>query len=155
MASERLILDDIRRTSGAALLRMADDVGFDALGAGWVLDETAGRWWYLLVSPMIDSKGPRWVYERLLALFAKLHLPEGISPLDIRIASPREEGFRQFPIRVDGTPEGASSATEIRDLLIGTMHISAMYLYRMRPLGQSSGDRARRFDARYRELMAA
>ncbi len=151
MATTTVTLDDLRKDSGAKLLTLTDAFGFAALGAAWAYDRDAERWWYLLVSPMIDSKGPAWVYERLAALFGKLHLPEGISPLDIRIASPNETGFDRIVtnLRVERT------AHAFRNIQMGGIDIASIYVYRMGPDDGQSGDRTSRFDARYRELMAA
>ena len=151
MAVATVTLDDLRRDSGEKLLTLTDEFGFAALGAAWVYDRDAERWWYLLVSPMIDSQGPAWVYERLVALFRKLRLPEGISPLDIRIASPNETGFRRIAtvLRVDGT------AHAFRNIEIAGIDIASIHVYRMGPDDGQSDDRTSRFDARYQELMVA
>ncbi len=151
MATATLTLDQLREDSGEALLALTDEFGFAALGAAWVYDVEAERWWYLLVSPMIDTKGPAWVYRRLVALFDKLHLPDGISPLDIRIASPQETTIRTLAsvIRVTG------SRVPFAGNRINGTSISAMLIYRMLPDDGQVGEQARRFDARYQELMAA
>lgn len=151
MATETVTLDDLRRENGVKLLALTDEFGFAALGAAWVYDRDAERWWYLLVSPMIDSKGPAWVYERLVALFHKLHLPDGISPLDIRIASPKEARFRDLA----GAFRITDSGITIANSQIGGMYITSMFIYRMHKDNGRVGDRTRRFEARYQELMAA
>lgn len=156
MAVEPVKLDDLRRVSGQRLLEMTDEVGFGALGAAWIYDRMVDRWWFLLVSPMIDSRGPRWVYERLLGVFSKLSLPEGITPLDIRVASPREQFFRTFPIKIVVPNElGMDVAMDFHNLPVDGLVIDSMHAYRMQPLDQRAGDRARTFDAKVRELMAA
>jgi len=131
---------------------MTDDVGFGAVGAAWVLDEESQAWHYLLISPMIDSKGPRWVYERLLQVLHKLHLPEGITPLDIVIASPRQINMRQLTQlgQID-----RASVIRFNDIIINGMHVHYMAIYRMLPMKTHAGEQATTFDARVRELMAA
>lgn len=151
MAADSNKLSDQRRVSGAALLKLTDDVGFGALGAGWLLDDNAQTWRYLLVSPMIDSKGPRWVYERLLQVFRKTKLPEGITPLDIVIVSPRQIGFRNFPIRHSGD----DGVMHLTDMTVDGLHIGYMALYRMLPMKNDAGERAKTFESRVRELVAA
>ncbi len=145
-------LSALRETSGGVLLRMTDDVGFGAVGAAWVLDEESQAWHYLLISPMIDSKGPRWVYERLLQVLHKLHLPEGITPLDIVIASPRQINMRQLTQlgQID-----RASVIRFNDIIINGMHVHYMAIYRMLPMKTHAGEQATTFDARVRELMAA
>jgi hypothetical protein len=151
MVAQSVMLDDLRRQSGAQLLRMTDEFGFGALGAAWVHDAEASRWWYLLVSPMIDTKGPRWVYDRLIRIFQKLALPEGITPLDIRIASPHEQDWRTIAasMHVD------DSEIEIRSSEIGGVRIDRMLAYRILHADNLHRRRERVFDTRYRELMRA
>jgi len=144
-------LDAQRQQSGADLLRMTDDFGFGALGAAWIHDEEASRWWYLLVSPMIDSKGPRWVYERLVQIFRKLALPPGITPLDIRIASPHEQSWQI----IASTVHVEDSAVFPLKLVINGIQIDKIFAYRVRPADNRAGERTRVFESRYRQLMAA
>ncbi len=136
------------------MLKLTDEVGFSATGAAWVHDRDSNRWHYLLVTPMIDSKGPRWVYERLLKVFAKLPLPPGITPLDITIASPREEFFRQFPVKTLAS-ESFGTAAHLRDHIFNGVFVDEMTLYRMVPMGNGAGDRARTFESKVNQLLAA
>lgn len=151
MAADRVNLDPVRRESGADLLRMTDKFGFGAVGAAWVHDPDVARWWYLLVSPMIDTKGPRWVHERLLSIFRKLSLPVGITPLDIRIVSPHERGWQALA----GPMHVQDSEIEFQDCEIGGVHVDRMLVYRMLPGDNLHRRQERIFDSRYRELMRA
>jgi len=155
MVDDAVILTPERRDAGKQILDLTDHAGFGATGAAWVFDATAEHWHYLLVSPMIDSKGPRWVYDRLLMVFSKTPLPTGITPLDIVIASPREAFFRNFPLHALRTNIGILTAMDLRDVVISGVRIDYMSVYRMERLGRDTGDRTRRFDARVSAMMAA
>ena len=152
MVADTPELGALRKVSGRALLDMTDGVGFDAVGAAWVLDADSQTWHYLLISPMIDSKGPRWVHERLLQVFRKLRLPEGITPLDIVVASPRQldmQKLSQLGLIATG------SMIQFSDINVNGMHVHNIAVYRMRPMKAHAGEQASDFDARVRELMAA
>jgi hypothetical protein len=84
-SSENDTIDQARLDAGQAILDLTDRGGFDARAAGWLHDRPTGAWRYLLVTPMLNTHGPKWVYERLLRLFRKFDLPAGISPLDIYV----------------------------------------------------------------------
>lgn len=91
MAVDRHQVDDVRLAAGRRILEMTDAVGFGAYAAGWVHDRPTDTWRYLLSTPMLKSKGPTWVYERLLRVFKHMPLPEGVSPLDIFVIDPALE----------------------------------------------------------------
>ena len=156
MAYDLITLSEERRNAGARILKITDDVGLDAVGAAWVWNRESDNWWFLLVTPLIDSKGPRWVYERLLATFSRVGLPEGVTPLEIRLASPRESAFHNFPIRVDfSASPGLNNVNHFQDMTIGGLHIDFMAIYRMMPESRHAGDVANRFALRVDRLLAA
>lgn len=156
MAYDLMTITEERRNAGARILAITDDVGLDAVGAAWVWSKESDNWWFLLVTPLIDSKGPRWVYERLLATFNRVGLPEGVTPLEIRLASPRENAFQNFPIRVDfGALPGLGNVNHLQDMTIGDLHIDFMAIYRMLPEKRHAGDIAKRFAMRVENLLAA
>jgi hypothetical protein len=98
MADQRHLVPEPRNSAGREILEVTDKFGFDAYAAGWVHDRPTETWRYLLVTPMLKTKGPSWVYERLLKLFRHHPLPAGISPLDVFVIDPAME------ISLFGTP---------------------------------------------------
>jgi hypothetical protein len=147
-----VVLTEERRTAGYDILKLTDDVGFKASGAAWVWQADSDHWHYLLVSHMIDSEGPIWVYKRLMQVFRKYQLPSIISPLDIKIASPREVNYRDFGFVID---HGSDNPNVFTDLSINKLGIDYMAVYRMTPLPRNAGERTRQFDAKVSELMTA
>lgn len=155
MTDDAVKLNIERLESGAALLRMLDSVSFEAVGAAWVYTMDTDLWHYLLITPMVDTKGPYWIYERLLKVFAKLRLPNGITPLDIVVASPYEQAFQKLRLEVEWDGH-------IRDLMIPTQDIrmdgletNAFFAYRLQLDTSQTSDGSRKFDLRVRQLMAA
>lgn len=146
-----LIIDAVRKESGETLLSMADELGMGIIGAGWVCAPISERWHYFLVTPMLDRRGPNWIYERLMKVFQKRPLPPAITPLDIRIMSPNDLFFRNFPYRAHMGATGASIAFELKEAPGVEGYV---YAYRMLPNG-SRRDMSPVFDRRVQQLMAA
>jgi len=91
MADITVNIDEARQVVGRMILALTDSVGFDAFAAGWLCNQPADTWRYFLVTPMLRSRGPTWIYERLMRLFRHDPLPAGFSPLDIHVIDPEME----------------------------------------------------------------
>ena len=155
-----MTLPDERRVAGFALLALTDRVGFDAIGAGWGYSEEAKSWRFFLFTEMTDTKGPLWVWERLLKAFTKLDLPAGMTPLDVVVASPEEWLYRTQMVRAEKDPPLYTHITETMNLSGSGYGIDRLWLLRADPEKVfTNEDRrkssARRFDVKVRQLMAA
>ena len=155
MVDDAVKLNVERLESGAAMLHMLDDVSFDVVGAAWVYTKSVSRWHYLLITSMVDTKGPRWIYERLLQVFSKINLPEGITPLDIVVASPHEQAFRRMKLEVEWDGYIRDIALPTQDLTIGDLETNAFFAYRFQLAKSKISDGSRKFDLRVRQLLAA
>lgn len=146
-----------RRTAGYNLLSLTDKIGFNACAAAWLFNKENDRWLYILVTPMIDSKGPKWVYSRLIKALKVLQIPAGIRPLDIHLGSPRDEWFAKFPFKTDFAnldDQKEPQLFEIADLTANKMPIDYMACYRMRPETRNAGEIAKAFDWHVNQLVA-
>ena len=160
MAGEAMILPDERMKAGYRIIELTDSVGFDATGAGWGYTKASASWRFYLFTPMADTKGPLWLWQRLAQAFSRLELPEGITPLDIVVASPDEGLYRGLFIKSGTTPPGIGmmASFDVSHMGYGLNHI---WLLRSRPessLLRSIAKReamARRFDTKVQRLMAA
>jgi len=105
-----MTIDETKQAAGQAILELTDRFGFDALAAGWLYDRPTDTWRYLLVTQMLRSEGPRWIYDRLLRIFQRYHLPDGVSPLDIFVIDEATEmaafGKPLFAVDQDRTIPG-------------------------------------------------
>jgi hypothetical protein len=156
MADQPLTITEERKAAGEQILQLTDDIGFRAVGAGWFYSSEAEIWCYVLVTPMLDSMGPRWLQERLLKVFQRYPLPPGVTPLDLRIVSPREDWYRRFPMKVSSNGTGVVPTMELQATYIpGMTPVDYAYMYRMETQPQFAGDRAKAFDQRVRALLAA
>lgn len=168
MADEAMILSAERWAAGDRIIELTDSVGFDATGAGWAFTKATGTWRFFLFTTMADTKGPLWIWERLVKAFSKLHLPEGITPLDIVVASPNEALYGSIPLKMTSITSGnpVASAADMSMTGYGIDHI---WLLRDRPEAALLRDiarwdlrdvarsdaAARRFDLKVRQLLAA
>ena len=155
------MIDPARLDAGRAILDLTDAHGFDAFAAGWIHDRATGAWRYVLVTPMLRSRGPRWVYERLMRLFRHRPLPEGISPLDIVVLDPgmEEAAFGPPLVALDerALPPGVGIQL-VADIAVGGFLVGEGFVafYRRLPLSHRGRrrDPATRFDAEVRRLAA-
>ncbi|WP_353861255.1 hypothetical protein [Azospirillum formosense] len=141
MDHQRLKLDNIREKAGRTVLELTDGLGFDTQAAGWIyMDDSAEgerEWRLYLITPMIDEKGPVWIYERLLKVFRKVGLPEGITPLDIYIAGPKDGLFLALQKFLhpegDGLLEVSDSSFEDHEFSFSVKYI-AFYRIKTKPI---------------------
>ena len=163
MAAEAVILPRDRDVAGRRIIEMTDSVGFDATGAGWGFTKATETWRFYLFTTMADTKGPLWIWERLVKAFSRLPLPEGITPLDIVVASPNEALYRSFPVKLATGTLGVGARADVGGSGEGDgdpQDIDIFWLLRSRPeaaLVRSMARRdnaARRFDMKVRQLLA-
>jgi len=155
MAVEIIGVSQERRDAGYKLLLKTDELGLNASGAGWYQSIGSTRWKFFLVTPLIDSQGPDWVYHRLLSGLRVISFPDGIKPLEIHLVSPREARFHDLQQVLDVPDLAAKNLYHVSNEEVQQHGISAMVIYRMRSLDRKAGERARIFDARVKELLAA
>lgn len=162
MDPRTLELDAERKAAGAALLALTDKVGFHAYAAAWVYNRTTENWLFVLVSPMVDTRGPRWIYERLLRAFRVCPLPEGITPLDIFVVSPAMEeaifgSMKAVGIEDGGPHEPTQVRAVLKNVVINGVHVGDGYaaIYRRLPLGYRRRDPSGYFDKGVKQLEAA
>lgn len=151
-------IDAARQAAGRAILDLTDRFGFDAFAAGWLHDRPTHAWRYLLVTPMLTTHGPSWVYDRLLRMFRHSGLPDGVTPLDIYVIDPEMEiaAFGPPLVAMDEreTPAGLSVLLR-HDVRIGDFLIADGFVafYRRLPLHlRARRDPARQFDLKVRRL---
>ena len=82
-------------------------------------------------------------------VFRKLHLPPGISPLDIHVLSPLDERLGGMSIHV----ESMSRGLELRNYGFNGRRVLHAVIYRL--VLERPRDASDRFDDRVRQLMAA
>jgi hypothetical protein len=160
------MIPEPRNSAGRDILDLTDKFGFDAYAAGWVHDRPTHAWKYLLVTPMLKTKGPTWVYERLMKLFRHHPLPDGISPLDIFVIDPAMEiGLFGPPMISADVRSVAAGVTSSLNVIIGhemrfdgfSVTDGFVGFYRRLPLParKKHRDPVVNFDHRVKHLIAA
>lgn len=160
--ADPIVIDEARQKAGRKILALTDRAGFDAYAAGRLHDRQTGTWRYLLVTPMLKSHGPRWIYERLLKVFRYHPLPEGVTPLDVYVMDPAMEiaafgePFLAMDDRENSTGVGILLTHDVK-IDDSTVSDGFVTFYRRLPasLRVQRRDPARKFDLRVRQLEAA
>jgi len=151
-------IDAVREAAGREILDLTDRFGFDAFAAGWLHDRQTGAWRYLLVTPMLKTHGPSWVYDHLLRLFRHNPLPDGITPLDICVVDPTMEIAAFGPPFLAMDERRAPAGLGIlltHDVQINDFLIEDGFVAFYRRLPQELRERrnpARQFDLKIRQL---
>jgi hypothetical protein len=104
-------VSDERFDAGQRLLAAADELGLEAQGAAWIYMDDLEEWRYFLVTALVDTEGPLWVYKRLLRAFNKLAERDDFLSVDVQLASPNEVWFRAIMIMMNIV--GLSSARDL------------------------------------------
>lgn len=76
---------------GKRLLEKLDRSRIPVTGALWFYVTSSDEWRLLLVSPVVDQKGPKKVYLKLQSVLATLEPPIKISLKRISVLSPQHE----------------------------------------------------------------
>ena len=150
-AVKPLTVGQQRDAAGARILSLADELALGVQGCFWLLWEEGQRWQFHMVTPLVEDKGPRWIYDRLLKVFAKVPLPQEITPLDIFVMSPEAPLFREF-LNFMSTGEGNANIEITKALRTDRLKVRAARIYRLRPSVRAT---PQKFDMKVRQLLAA
>jgi hypothetical protein len=114
---------------GRKLVEELPQRGFEVTAAFWLKASEEGKWYFYIVSPVVDAEGLAKAYRRLHPLVRKMPQPFWIDPLEIKLIGPnnpiaqdvlaihsRAPGPRVSPIRWGGKK-------------LGNVSIEGAYLY--------------------------
>jgi hypothetical protein len=114
---------------GKKLVAELPQRGFEVTAAFWLKASENGKWYFYIVSPVVDAEGLNKAYRRLHPLVRAMPQPFRIDPLEIELIGPsnpiaqdviaihgRIPGPRVGPIRWGGTN-------------LGNVSIEGAYLY--------------------------
>src|SRR5437763_10992701 len=96
---------------GRKLVEELPPRGFEVTAAFWLQASEDGKWYFYIVSPVVDAEGLAKAYRRLHPLVRAMPQPFGIDPLEIKLIGPsnpiardvlaihgRSPGPRVFPV---------------------------------------------------------
>ncbi|WP_010517811.1 hypothetical protein [Komagataeibacter oboediens] len=148
-----------RRLAGFRVYQILDEIGLKPNVAAWVYDRESDYWWYMVATPLIDTVGPQWVFDRLLKAFQKIKLPDEVTPLDICLMSPNEAHvskiLKMHNFEAKGNKEQAFLMFNSADLDIDDMHYDNVLAYRISKRREVVQTVVRRFDKKVAQLIAA
>lgn len=99
-------LTDAMIEGGAEFTSRLDETALTATAAYWFFDTEINEWLFMVVSPEISTKGPRWVYEQIYKALAKMGPKANVFPFaGIRILEPRADLPRALSATFHTGPE--------------------------------------------------
>lgn len=134
MGKTLLVDKDIE--DGKRLIKALDKSDFPVDGALWFYFTTSDEWRLLLVSPLVDEKGPKEVYASIQLVMAKLKLPLGILLKRISVLSPKSELIQLLRMAISTGP-GISEIRFTRNT-INNVFIEDALIYRLSERYRSS-----------------
>jgi len=114
---------------GKLLIEALDRANFTLSGALWFYFPKAEEWRLLLISPLVDSIGPRESYNRIQSVIEDLPQPFGISVIRISAISPKDRLVQLLKVAIRTGP----GISEIRfsQNTINNVFIEDALIYRL------------------------
>ena len=116
--------------AGEALIKRLDESDAKVEAAFWILDAEEKTWKLTIVSPLVESEGPRNYYKRInnINKSAKPH-EEMISLHDIQVSNTNNRIVKA--IKQSALGDAILGNNRLGRSTIGDVYIEDMYLYRM------------------------
>lgn len=135
---DRLELDLTRRTAGAEYLNAVRALGLRPDALFWSFDEIEGRFVLILVTEMLDFKGPLAISELLFQAYNASATPKAVDPFVVRLHSPDQAIIRRFdgfkdPSRIGFRPplggEPVDPGVTVLGVQVGGVRFRAAWVY--------------------------
>jgi len=133
MAKEIFItqwFSDEMRAAGEALLKRLDTSDSKVAAAFWIQDAEEKTWELTIVSPLVESDGPRQFYKRINEINESAKPDEAVISLhDIRVSNTQNRIVNAIKRSVLGN--AILGNNRLGRNTLGDVYIEDMYLYRM------------------------
>lgn len=117
--------------AGESLIKRLDETDAKVQAAFWLLDAEEKTWTLTLVSPLVESEGPRNYYKRINDINKAANLDENVIALhDITVSDTDNRIVKAIKRSVLGDAILVGNNRLGRNM-IGGVYIEDMYLYRM------------------------
>jgi hypothetical protein len=126
--------------AGEALIKRLDESDGKVAAAFWILDTEKKTWELTIVSPLVESEGPRNYYKRINDINESTKPEEAVISLhDIRVSNTNNRIVKAIKRSVLGN--AILGNNRLGRNTIGDVYIEDMYLYRMdwKLLSQKNG----------------
>jgi hypothetical protein len=118
------LLDD-----GRNLVEELPRHGFEVSAAVWLKASENGKWYFYIVSPLVDTEGLIGAYRRLHPLVRARPQPFWIDPLEIRLIGPNNPIARDVLAGLRRIPGPRVSPIRWSGTWLGNVSIEGAYLY--------------------------
>jgi len=123
------ILVDKDVEDGRKLIEALDKSMFNLIGALWFYVTDSREWRLLLVSPLVDTAGPRSCYKVIQSVIENMPQDFGISLTRISVLSPRDNLIKLLKVAIH-TDRGISTIRFTRNTINGVFIEDAL-IYRL------------------------
>jgi hypothetical protein len=114
---------------GRRFLEELSRLAFEVTAAFWLKLSEDGKWYFYLVSPVVDAEGLIQAYQRLHPLVRAMPQPCSIDPLDITLIGPSNPIARDVLAFQARAPRPRVSPFRWRGTWLGSKSIEGAYLY--------------------------
>jgi hypothetical protein len=115
--------------AGENLIKRLDESDAQVQAAFWLLDDKEKTWELTIVSPLVESGGPRNYYKRINDINESTNSEEVISLHDIHVSDTNNRIVKALKRSVLGT--AILGNNRLGKNFIGGVHFEDMYIYRM------------------------
>lgn len=133
MATEVVVkplLSDEIISAGAELTRRLDDARFIVSASLWLFTSETEGWRFVIASPEVRTRGPRWAYKQVQAVVSKMPNARDRIPLkDIAVIDSNDPLIKL--LRVAIRTGGGISGIRFTKNVINSTPIEDAYIYRM------------------------
>jgi len=133
MATEVVVkpsLSDEMISAGAELTRRLDDARFIVSASLWLFTSETEGWRFLIGSPEVRTRGPRWAYKQVQTVVSKMPNAQARIPLkDIAVIDSNDPLIKLLRVAIK-TGGGTSGIRFTKNVINGTP-IEDAYIYRI------------------------
>jgi len=123
-------LTDEMISAGAELTRRLDDARFIVPASLWFYAPETNGWRFVIGSPEVRTRGPRWAYRQIQTVVSKIPEPKNRIPLkDITVIDSNDPLIKLLKAAIK-TGDGISGIRFTQNVINGTP-IEDAYIYRM------------------------
>lgn len=121
---------------GERLVKQLPLEGFPATAAFWIKPLEDDRWYFYIVSPLVESEGLVKAYRRLHPVIRQMPQPFRIDPLEVKLIGPSNPLARDALMAQERTPTPKGSPIRWNGNVLGNVAVEGAYLY---PLVTAAG----------------
>jgi hypothetical protein len=103
--------------------------GFPLMAAFWLKASENDRWYFYVVSPIVDDEGLAQAYRRLHPLVRGRSEPSGIDPLEIKLIGPGNPIAKDVLAIYRSAPSSRVSPIRWGGKRLGSISVEGAYLY--------------------------